>query len=179
MTLNLSLPALYKLADPDFTTDKDFDEAKNIRRYAGRIISAATAIEHMMANIVMNTIFSEVQGNRDLVLGSVIHSDWCSFSSKRKLLDVAFTHFKLVKGDERAELESLLKKVMQYRNAFAHGVLGHNIDQQELHYFEGSPKTAVLDASYFSKLEVQFNRAWEILGSIEKRSKGIKRTCAE
>lgn len=164
---DLTLPALYR-GNPLITTEEDLDAAREIRRLSGRIISAASAVDTMIAEIIANTIFREVKEHRDLVLGSVLSSDWCTFAAKRKLLNIAIQKFDLLKGEQRAQLEQNLKKVTQYRNAFAHGTLAHNIDTQELHYFEGTPQIAKLDQSYFDKLERAFLETWESLQNIQR-----------
>ncbi len=84
---DLKLPALYR-GSPLFTTEEDFDEAREIRRLSGRIIAAASAIDQMISEVLLGTIFREVIEQRELVLGSVLNTDWCSFSSKRKMLSI-------------------------------------------------------------------------------------------
>lgn len=172
---DLKLPALYR-GHPLFTTEEDFDQAREIRRLSGRVISAASAIDQTIAEIILKTVFQEVREHRELVLGSVLNSDWCSFAAKRKLLFLAVEKFDLLQGTAKCQLEKNLKKIMQYRNAFAHGTLAHNVDVQELHYFEGRPQIAILNDAYFEKLEQTFLEAWETLEKInnecEKRKSG-------
>ena len=165
---DLKLPALYR--GHAFTVPQDFDEAREIRREAGRIISAASAIDQVIAEIISNTIFREVREHRELVLGSVLSSDWCTFAAKRKLLIVAVEAFNLVDGLKKGQLEKNLKGVMDYRNAFAHGTLGHNLSTltQELNYFHSKPQTATLNDEYFEKLQKVFLEAWETLQEIQK-----------
>ncbi|QDQ25302.1 hypothetical protein FNU76_02445 [Chitinimonas arctica] len=163
---DLKLPALYK-GHPLFTLEEDFDEAREIRRMSGRIISATSAIDQVIAGIIADTIFREVKEYRELVFGSVLSSDWCSLAAKRKLLSIAVEQFDLLSGSKKGELEKSLKKVTQYRNAFAHGTLGHNVTVQELHYFEGSPRRDILDEPYFDELERHFLTAWTLLGEVQ------------
>jgi hypothetical protein len=169
---DLKLPALYR-GHPLFTTEEDFEEAREIRRMSGRIISATSAIEQIIAEIIVDTIFREVKEHRDLVFGSVLNSDWCSLSAKRKLLVIIIEKFALLTGPRKNQLEKNLKKVTQYRNAFAHGTLAHNIDAQELHYFEGTPQTAKLDQAYFDKLEEVFLATWELLEEVKQSANRI------
>ncbi len=166
---DLKLPALYK-GNPLFTTEEDFDEARDIRRLSGRIISAASAIDQVMAEIIMNTIFHEVRDHRELVFGSVLSSDWCSFASKRKLLLIAIEKFDLLHGKEKSDLEKNLSQVIKYRNAFAHGTLAHNMDTQELHYFESRPKSVSLDDAYFEILEQDFLAVWDTLQIMQNKA---------
>lgn len=169
---DLKLPALYQ-GDPLLTMAEDFDEAREIRRASGRIISATSAIDQVVAAIIADTIFSEVKTNRELVLGSVLSSDWCSFAAKRKLLNIAIEKFDLLNGPRKSALELNLKKITQYRNAFAHGSLAHNGQSQELRYFEGTPQSVTLDDAYFEKLEAVFLSAWETLNEIQEKTKPV------
>lgn len=91
--------------------------------------------------------------------------------NKRKLLLIAIDKFSLLKGEQKSALEQGLKKVMQYRNAFAHGTLAHNGQAQELHFFEGGPQKSTLDDAYFEKVENVFLAAWELLGQIQEKIK--------
>lgn len=167
---DLKLPALYR-GSPWFTTEEDFDEAREIRRTSGRIIAAASAIDQTIAEILLGTIFREVVEHRELVLGSVLNSDWCSFSAKRKMLSIAVEKFDLLHGKKKSQLDACLKRVMQYRNAFAHGHLAHNVEVQELHYYEGGPIIKTLNDSYFEQLERDFLVTWETLEDIVRRVK--------
>ncbi len=167
---DLKLPALYR-GHPLLTIEEDFDEAIEIRRASGRIISATSAIDQVIAEIIADTIFQEVKEHRELVFGSVLGAEWCSLAAKRKLLKIAIENFNLLDGPQKSLLESSLMKVTQYRNAFAHGTLAHSGEAQELHYFEGTPRTAVLDDAYFETLEKIFLRTWEILDGIQNKLK--------
>ena len=167
---NLKLPAMYR-GHPLFTTEEDMDEAREIRKLSGRIISAASAVDQMMAEIIADTIFRETKEQRDLILGSVLGADWCSFAAKRKLLNIAVDKFSLLEGPKKSQLERSLKKVMQYRNSFAHGTLAHNGEVQELHYFESTPCTATLDDAYFEQVEQAFLTVWELLNELSRAAK--------
>ncbi len=166
---NLKLPALYR-GHPLFTTEEDFDEARETRRDSGRIISAASAIDQVIAEIIANTIFREVREHRELVLGSILSSDWCSFAAKRKLLKLSIETFNLIR-DEKNQLDENLRKIMSYRNAFAHGTLGQNSETlaQELHYFENVPQIKTLNDEYFEKLQKVFLDVWKTLQEIQKK----------
>jgi hypothetical protein len=167
---DLKLPALYR-GNPLFTIEDDFNEAREIRRASGRIISATSAIDQVIAEIIADTIFREVKENRELVFGSVLSSDWCSLAAKRKLLNIAIEQFDLLEGSQKPALESNLRKVTQYRNAFAHGTLAHNGMTQELHYFESTPQKVELNDAYFEILEKVFLNTWNTLNDIQSKIK--------
>lgn len=161
----ISLPVFYKATLPP--TPEDFDNAHELRQIAGRIVSSAAAIEEAIVQILSATLLKEVKVHKELVVGSILKSDWCSFASKRKLLLLAVETFSLIEGKLKTDLDAELSKVMKYRNAFAHGSLVHNIDAHELHYFETKPITARLDDEYFQRLEQLFQRVWDKLQQIQ------------
>ena len=155
---NLNLPVLYRATLPP--SEADFDEAAELRKAAGRITSAALAIEDLIVDIVSKTLLGEVKRHKALVVGSILKSNWCGFAEKRKLLSLSIQEFALLEGKKKTNLEQLLRKVSQYRNAFAHGSLIHNVEVHELHYFEGEPRQTKLDDMYFEELERVFQQAW-------------------
>ena len=55
---DLKLPALYR-GRPLLTLEEDFDEAREIRRASGRIISATSAIDQVIAEIIADTLFRD------------------------------------------------------------------------------------------------------------------------
>ena len=71
---------------------------------SGRIISATSAVDQVMAEIIANTIFREVKEHRELVLSSVLSSEWFSLAAKRKLLTIAVEKFNLLDGRKKSQL---------------------------------------------------------------------------
>jgi hypothetical protein len=162
---NISLPVLYRATQ--YPADSHLDEAFELRQRTGRIISAALAIEELIIQILSQTILKEVRNHKELVVGSILKSDWCSFAAKRKLLSLVIGQFRLLSGKPKAELEKLLSQVTKYRNAFAHGSLVHNINIHELHYFEGASCKVRLDDEYFAELERVFQATWTCLQDLQ------------
>jgi hypothetical protein len=156
-------------------SEDDFDEAREIRKLAGRILSASNAIEEIIIDIISYTVFDEVKIRKDLVIGSILKSDWCTFSAKRKLFKMIVEEFNLLEGGSKNEIDKLLAEIIKYRNAFAHGSLNHNVDVHELRYFEIKPKTAILNDEYFVELERIFQEAWNKLQRIQENVKVVKK----
>ena len=66
----------------------------------------------------------------------------------------------LLKGRDRDTLQTILKKVENYRNAFAHGHLKHINDKGVvLTCYSGSSKSDLLDDQYWTVLEDAFKQA--------------------
>jgi hypothetical protein len=158
---DLRLPVRYKALLP--LAEGDWEEGAELRKLSGRINSAALAIEDVIVEIVSKTMLREVKDKRGLVIGALLKTDSCSFSAKRKLLNVCIDSYSLLNAKQRNDLDQYLAKVSSYRNAFAHGDLVHNGFNHELHYFQGQPHVAVLDDTFFDALQEKFLSAWELI----------------
>lgn len=157
----LRLPVRYKAILP--LSADDWTEAAELRKLAGRINSAALAIEDVIVDIVVNTLLRHVTDHRDLTIGALLRTDACSFSAKRKLLNTCIKSFNLLSVPQRIDLDRYLATVSSYRNAFAHGALIHNGVNHELRYFQGNPQPAVLDDSYLEMLQEKYFATWKLL----------------
>lgn len=169
---NLKLPAHYEIEETLFVFEEDFDEARDLRKLAGRIIHAGSAIENDIADVLMKSIFSEVKVHAKLVKNGVFKSTFSEFSKKLVLLLTVLEEFQLLNKQEIGALGKNLRAVAKYRNAFAHGTLRHNVDCQELRFFSGTEQTVKLDDAYFEKLEKCFLEAWEALKAIQSKLEG-------
>jgi len=152
--------------DPvDVLHNSAFNERVNLRKE--KIISGAVAIEDVIKNILLTTIFEEISTNRELITLSILDSDWCSFGAKRKLLNVAIDTFQLFKGKEKSTLDKHLSKVMKYRNAFAHGSIISKDGVYYLKYFDSKSIEQELDDEFWEKIETCFMGAFTALTQAE------------
>jgi hypothetical protein len=92
----------------------------------------------------------------------ILTSDWCTFSSKRKLINHIINEKLLLSGARKSDYEKLLQKTMSYRNAFTHGTMSTNGDIVKLKYFEGGPKIKIIDDNYLTEMEKDINLAFDI-----------------
>lgn len=165
----ITLPFRYiaELQTGEFNVTESMDVIRAMRDRGARIVSSALAYEEVIVQILARSLFREIRENRLLVEGLVLQSDWCSFAAKRKLLQATLVNLKLTTPAVASELDQALAHIMRYRNAFAHGMIVAEGIVHVLKYFESSPKRAVLDDSYWQKLELRFNSPWEKLLKIE------------
>jgi len=165
----IMLPFHYiaELPAGEFNITESMDGIRGIRDRSARIIASTLAYEDMIVQILARSLFREVRENRFLVESLVLQSDWCSFAAKRKLLRETLANLKLTTPAVASSLDESLAHIMRYRNAFAHGTITAEGESYVLKYFESSPKRAVLDDSYWQKLESRFNSPWETLLKIE------------
>jgi len=124
------------------------------------IITIANEIERIINDIISFYFFERheiTKEGKNKFVALVLNSDWCTFSSKRKLLNHIINEQELLKGKSKNEYENILRKTMSYRNAFTHGQLSTDGRTVKLSYFEGSPKTQFLTDEYLSKIEETVN----------------------
>jgi hypothetical protein len=117
-----------------------------------KVLTAVQSIELQIDTILEHTLFRELKQDRAFVSGNILKSDWCSFSAKRKLLNAVIEKHELVRGSARNDLDRDLSKTMRYRNALAHGTFHEFEGAVYLEYFQGAPKSIVLDDDYWAKL---------------------------
>ena len=119
------------------------------------IIIAAQDIENLLESIVANYFFPPKEQNlkRGEFEGQILKSEWCSFSSKLRLVLYIIEELELKAGKEKNDFEQLLRKVMEYRNAFTHGDISTDGRKVKIKYFKGKPKEKFLDDSWLEEIE--------------------------
>ncbi len=156
----IKVPIQYRLHIPPRTSVCAGDGISRIndaQDNANIVIASVLSFERMMKQILMITLFREVQERNKLVSSLVLDSDWCTYSSLKKLLLEIVKHDELLDGSARDKLDKLLSKAMRYRNAFTHGQLASDGTTVTLSYFQGSPQSVVVDDEYLSKIEADLN----------------------
>jgi hypothetical protein len=153
-------PATYKADETYPNIIRPFEENKL------KIIDTAYFIEEHLEMIITHYFFGRnIPENKDKsekFKTLILTSDWCSFSSKRKLILHIINEKSLLKGSEKNDYENLLRKTMSYRNAFTHGIMSTNGDIVKLKFYEGGPKIKTIDDDYLSEIEKDLNLAFQL-----------------
>ncbi|HEY5753706.1 MAG TPA: hypothetical protein VIT21_11200 [Chthoniobacterales bacterium] len=143
-----------------------------------RIFDTTFSIEDTLERIISHYFFGDDASNKEraqkfsaLVLGS----DWCSFSSKRRLVMHIINETGALKGEAKNEYDKLLRDVMSARNAFAHGTVSTDGRQVKLAYFEGAPRTKFLDDEYLTQVETALNRCFQVTHDVAFLTGALKR----
>lgn len=168
----IKVPIRYRLNIPAHTSVCAGDGISCIdaaRDNANLVIASVLSFEQMMKDILMLTLFREVQERKEVVLSLVLDSDWCTYSSLKKLLLEMVKHDELLDGSTCDKLDKLLSKAMRYRNAFTHGQLASDGTTVTLSYFQGSPKSVVVDDSYLSKIETDLIELCDALIKLQNK----------
>lgn len=153
----------------DFSTGKDLDQT---RTNGGLIIWSAICLEQKLESIIANYMFphseqDNARRGQDFFLSRIIKADHFSYAVKKALIIDIVNENSLLEGRDKDELLKNLKKVMDYRNMFAHG----NIIYEEnkgcvLHYWSGGSKQDVLTDEYWDTLEKCFKSAHDLVDQV-------------
>jgi rRNA maturation endonuclease Nob1 len=131
-----------------------------------RVLDSAFMIEGNLDTIISYYFFGrnipETKEKSEKFKTFILSSDWCSFSAKRKLIIHIINEMNLLKGAEKNDYESLLRKTMSYRNAFAHEVMSTNGEIAKLKFYEGGTKIKTIDDNYLNEIEKDLNLAFEM-----------------
>lgn len=138
---------------------------KPVRENKLRILAAALDIERDLVQIISHYFFGDDPINKERAgrfKALILTSDWCSLSVKRSLITQIINDTDALKGPEKNKYDSLLRKVLFARNAFAHGTVSTDGRKVKLAYFEGSPRSLFLDDEYFTGIEQAINECFSI-----------------
>lgn len=134
-----------------------------------RVLEAAFEIEGALERIIAHYFFGEDECNKassNNFSKLVLASDWCSFSSKRRLVMHIVNEKNALTGEAKNTFDKLLGKVMTARNAFAHGAISTDGRRVKLAYFQGAPKSEFLDDDYLAELEITLNKCWRLVHEV-------------
>ena len=133
-----------------------------------RIFDATFTIENTLERIISHYFFGDDAPNKERAQkfsALVLNSDWCSFSSKRRLVMHIVNETGALKSEAKNDYDKLLMDVMSTRNAFAHGTISTDGRRVKLAYFKGAPCAKFLDDEYFTQVETTLNRCFQITRS--------------
>jgi hypothetical protein len=131
------------------------------------IIWSAICLENLIEDVITNYFFGEFCGpdsKRHLFQRELLQSSSMQFSFKKNLLNKICDQRDDISGKKSSKLQGSLKRVMQWRNAFAHGKLSYDTKKGVvLSYFSGDHKTQNLDEKFWDSLEQDFKLSEELL----------------
>ncbi len=138
-----------------------------------RVLGASQDIELLLGAIIAQYFFGNDPANRDRqrkFAELVLASDWFLFASKRRLVTHIINETGVLKGAEKEEFDTIIGKVMRFRNAFAHGTISTDGRKVKLAYFEGGPQARILEDTYLGEVEKALNDGFgithKVLGAI-------------
>lgn len=152
---------------------KGHKEMEVARENGAQILYATTGIEKKCEDVISMYLFGPALGpneRRDLFVNELLQSSSLTFAFKKELARKIITKCDLLKGKNRNSLQGNLKKIMDWRNAFAHGHLVYNNKFGcSLSYFSSSPQSLKLDDDYWSTVENCFADTTKLLQEAFKK----------
>lgn len=130
-------------------------EIEIARRNGAQVVWAALEIEQDMEHIISTHMFLPVGINppRDFFNSKILAGSFFGFAPKKELVREIVHQRELLDGKEKNRLGGLLKKVMDKRNAFAHGhITGMQDHGCVLRYFAGHQREDHLTDGYWDEL---------------------------
>jgi hypothetical protein len=118
-----------------------------------KILEAALTIEDRIVSIISHWFFGRTHDRKSSFDSQILKSETCTFATKRRLLNDIIEQGGFLEAKEKDRLASSLRKVMSFRNAFAHGELSSDGSKVWLSYFERSPKEQELTDEFLTLVE--------------------------
>lgn len=150
---------------------EDFDTLRVARENGTSILWATICLEHKINRVITNYFLGPFQGPssvRALFENEVVSSASFPLSFKKHLIDKISAELAGIDGRTRSKTQGLLKKILTWRNAFAHGSL--QLDAKKgvlLKYYSGSNKIDVLNDAYWLEVENTFRTCDEYIKKME------------
>jgi len=144
----------------------------------GKILYATTSVEKKLEKIILHYFIgafdntdglSEHNRRRQLFNDEVLQSSSFSFSFKKQLLRVMLDKAEpvILKGEIRSNIQGDLKKIMTWRNAFAHGDLLYDTRKGVvLKYYSNGPQKLTMDDDFWELVEKTFKQLNERLEEV-------------
>ncbi|MBD9471239.1 hypothetical protein [Pseudoxanthomonas sp. PXM01] len=133
------------------------DDLATIEKNGAELIMVTVLLESRMIEAVSRLLFrkaDEVHKPREFFVAEIMGTSDFSFAFKRRVFTRLLEHTGALEARVIKELKADLNKVMNWRNAFAHGRVLHEQDAGYLlQYYSGGPQDLVLDDAFFEKVE--------------------------
>ncbi|RSD30477.1 hypothetical protein EJA03_13795 [Vibrio pectenicida] len=134
------------------------------------IVWATLCLEQKMERVLTDFFFGKFCGfdpKRHLFEKELLESSAMQFSFKKKLVQKVCVEHQGLSGKKSSKLQGALKRVMEVRNAFAHGQM--TLDAKDgvvLNFYSGEHKKFRLNEKFWLNVEADFQTAEELLSEI-------------
>lgn len=133
------------------------DDLDTMGKNGSELITATVMLEDRMIEAVSKLLFGKATDTRErkeFFVAEIMGMSDFSFAFKRRVFTRLLEHTGALDAQAINELKAGLNKVMEWRNAFAHGkVLHEHNGGYLLQYYSGGVQQLVLDDAFFEKVE--------------------------
>lgn len=149
--------------------NSDIQESlKKARANGGSVLYATTSIEQKIEDLLLLYFMGPFTGHddrRELFEREILQSSALSYSAKKALSEKVVNKNDLLKGKKKNRLQSSLRKIMEWRNAFAHGKIQHDSRKGVfVRYYAGEQKDLPLTDEFWDQVESVFHEAVNLVG---------------
>lgn len=148
----------------DKSSLRDLEVARN---NGGKVLYATTSIEKQVEKILLKFFMGHLKVSdlrSHLFENEILQSSALTLSAKRLLLDRVINDAGLLQGKKKTKYQAAIKKVIQWRNMFAHGnFIHHNIDGVIVSYYSGGPQIESLTDGFWESLESTYRLCFDLL----------------
>lgn len=142
------------------------------RKNGGKVLYATTSIEQKLEAILLEYFMGPFTGHDDrrvMFETEILQSSALSYKSKKELFAKLLNHHEILPGNKKNVVQGYLKKIMDWRNAFAHGKIKHDTRSGcSIRYYSGHPKTLSLTDEYWDEVEKCFKDCDALLNEAHK-----------
>lgn len=160
-------------------SSEEFGKAVAVaRQNGGKILYATTSIEQKLEGLLLEYFMGPFTGHNDrrvVFEREILQSSALGYRAKKDFVAKLINDLDLLSGKEKSALQSLLKKVMDWRNAFAHGKIQH--DSRAgcfVRYYSGEPRTLALTDEYWDEVERSFKDCDALLDQVKRKLTGLQ-----
>lgn len=154
---------------------------EEVRVNVGIVIYSTTSIEQRLEQFIAEYLFGIMVGpnpSRQFFNDEIVRSSSFTYSFKKELARKIAEAEGFVVGKDKEALSSSLKKIMDYRNTFAHG--SYRYEQGVgvyVSYYQSARKSELLNDDYWTKLEAEFSTCNQLIDVLTKKlsEKSIER----
>ena len=124
------------------------------------VIESALSVERTLEEVIIRYFLGDSHNMVEAFESLILHTDWCSFAAKRRLVNHIIKDKNLLGDRELKNFDELLGNVMSFRNAFTHGrIRGEAKGRVFLSYFKVSPKDVELTDEFLTHVETTLQSA--------------------
>ena len=142
-------------------------KVETARKNGGKVLYATTSIEQKLEAILLEYFmgpFVKHEERRVMFETEILQSSALSYSAKKELVAKLVNDRQLLSGSKKNSLQSHLKTIMEWRNAFAHGKIKHDNNAGcYIVYYSGRPKQIFLTDEYWDEVESSFKECDALL----------------
>jgi len=178
----ISLPATNTISMPISLSGKDEADEKGMVYLGGvepedisklsiarengmHVMWSTVCLEKKLEEIIANFFFGKTNfptDRRNMFVNEVLQSSSLQFSFKKNLISTIIKETEILKGKESSKIQGFLRKIMTWRNAFAHGSMTFDTKKGVLlKYYSGGHQTITLDEEFWGEVEIIFEKCNE------------------